>query len=1213
MASGDYLSDSVEEFDFSDSGSDYAATLKVSKRRKQAVTGPQPPKRSRHKAALRVSSPSSSPIPTSPDPSQQPSQRTSWHASPRPVTRVNEDSRGISAENIYDAVRSGKSAMVTVVDEWLDSYKQSREAGLLVLINFIVQSCGCKGVVSREMLDSMQNAEIIGTLTTEFNEDSVNYPLCTPGPQLKHFKAGLCEFFRVLVRSCRNSLIYDEYLFPSLLAMLTGLSDSQVRAFRHTSTLIAMKLMTVLVEVAVIVSVQLQTTQRQYDLENGRGAHDRAPGRLEELEATISEMQENREELSSMMNSTFRGVFVHRYRDLLPEIRATCIEELGMWLKTDPEAFLNDGCLKYLGWTLHDKQSPVRLQCVRALQGLYQEKEFIGRLELFTSRFKDRMLTMVLDKDSEVAVEVVNLLLLLLQQTEEGLQEEECGHIYPLVYASNRALASVAGVFLFNKLKAVLASDTQESDKSENAALFRILISFAIQSEFHEHGAYLVDSLWGVAGSELRDWETMTTLLLHEAGLMYEEEGTLVELMMCAIRQAVEATPPVGRTRGKKIVGMKDKKLQEQDRRRITTHFIPLLPQLLAKYSADAGKVSVLLKAPLYFSLEMYSSTPRLEKHLDLLLAQVCGIIEKHTDVTVLEACAKLVTTLCADCYTFSSRTNLAFSQLMDGLTECLNADLSDLVQGTADEDHVYSAATALKRIAALSSAKDPTSWKLFDSCLELLKSRMESREFDNELMVSALKCAAFYLMWAKVNAVNSTPAEGELKRLRKEMRSFCKLCETCLSLSQTEIRDQAFELLCDLLLLYSTSAARFEPDIQTLVHLPSDSLRSEMASFLLDYVFSDTEDAELDGEDEEALKITLLQRKRNQLAGYCKLVIYGVLDLTAATNVFKHYNKFFKDFGDIIKETMSKSKVINPVQSAKTVCLSLQQLFSEMLTEDHSRQDLGEIRDLAKRLAMSFGIDLNRARKPLVALHTEGVRFAFRDPPEGEEQQSNVVFLEILSEFSFKLLRQDRTVLAAFLKSECPGAALSWPSVRLYQRSLDGRSSAKARQREERSDAVSSHDTPVAKRKRITPQVASTVRGSWLDSISIHSNLPTPALTSTVQRHPAKQLASSATVSDIGSGLIDPESEDEFALGSNMRKVKPVRRAQLSSSQTGPPLDQQDLNSPLTLLSLIEDDSAEEKEPEIEDYESDSDRESTYTLPSTRHASTSILDELFD
>lgn len=56
-----------------------------------------------------------------------------------------------------------------------------------------------------------------------------------------------------------------------------------------------------------------------------------------------------------MMNSMFRGVFVHRYRDLLPEIRAVCLEELGLWLRTSPDDFLNDAYLKYLGWMLHDK------------------------------------------------------------------------------------------------------------------------------------------------------------------------------------------------------------------------------------------------------------------------------------------------------------------------------------------------------------------------------------------------------------------------------------------------------------------------------------------------------------------------------------------------------------------------------------------------------------------------------------------------------------------------------------------------------------------------------------------------------------------------------------------------------------------------------------------------------------------------------------------
>lgn len=36
--------------------------------------------------------------------------------------------------------------------------------------------------------------------------------------------------------------------------------------------------------------------------------------------------------------------------------------------------------------------------------------------------------------------------------------------------------------------------------------------------QLHEHAAYLVDSLWRVAGSELRDWEIMTTFLLQDSG-----------------------------------------------------------------------------------------------------------------------------------------------------------------------------------------------------------------------------------------------------------------------------------------------------------------------------------------------------------------------------------------------------------------------------------------------------------------------------------------------------------------------------------------------------------------------------------------------------------------------------------------------------------------------------------------------------------------------
>lgn len=41
-----------------------------------------------------------------------------------------------------------------------------------------------------------------------------------------------------------------------------------------------------------------------------------------------------------------------------------------------------------------------------------------------------------------------------------------------------------------------------------------------------------------------------------------------------------------------------------------------------------------------------------------------------------------------------------------------------------------------------------------------------------------------------------------------------------------------------------------------------------------------------------------------------------------------------------------------------------------------------------------------------------DGIRFAFHEPEEGEDRLPNVAFLEILSEFSFKLLQADRPQL---------------------------------------------------------------------------------------------------------------------------------------------------------------------------------------------------------
>lgn len=92
----------------------------------------------------------------------------------------------------------------TVVDDWLETYKQDRETGFLELVNFIIRSCGCRGVggsplgaltplccwrglpprlgtpisplaplagvVTLKMFRHLQNSEIIQQLTEKFEE-----------------------------------------------------------------------------------------------------------------------------------------------------------------------------------------------------------------------------------------------------------------------------------------------------------------------------------------------------------------------------------------------------------------------------------------------------------------------------------------------------------------------------------------------------------------------------------------------------------------------------------------------------------------------------------------------------------------------------------------------------------------------------------------------------------------------------------------------------------------------------------------------------------------------------------------------------------------------------------------------------------------------------------------------------------------------------------
>uniref|UniRef100_A0A803T3T5 SCD domain-containing protein n=1 Tax=Anolis carolinensis TaxID=28377 RepID=A0A803T3T5_ANOCA len=771
-----------------------------------------------------------------------------------------------------------------------------------------------------------------------------------------------------------------------------------------------MKLLTALVNLHLNLDISKHNLERLYEVEKNRAAGKRTNSRLDQLEKKKKEFEQKYLEMDNMMNAIFKGTFLQRYRDIIPEIRAICIEEMGSWMKMYPDTFLNDSYLKYIGWMLYDKQPEVRLKCLQGLQGIYGQKDLVYKMDLFTSRFKDRIVSMSLDKEHEVAVQAMKLLMLM--NCEDALSSEDYETLYQFVYTTHRPLATAAGELFYNRL--LIQESEMDSFANRNgkwepvASQLRTLIIFFLESELHSHVTYLVDSLWDWALSVLKDWECMTALLLentndHDEALSKAEESALIEIILATIREAAEGHPPAGRAGTRKVLSAKEKKIQVEDCTKITEHFIVVLPQLLAKYSTDAEKVTNLLQIPQYFDLELYSTGP-LDKHLDTLLKEVEAIVAKHSDTDVLETCSRVYHVLGSEGLAICNKVVAAKTELVDELVNKLNQLLGEGL--CAEEEEIHHICSILQRVAVFYNAHDLSKWNLYDKMIKLLVFELEHGSLPLQVVLPALQCAYFALLWQLASVVEDTPP----KVRPKGNYSFC----ICLLL-------QGFAILCDLLMIVSHQDSSDDETVESLDYLPSSSLQTKMIIFIQDHVFTDEEE-ETKEEDrkKESQKLDALHLKRCLLAAYCKLIIYNVVEMTSAAEIYKHYMKLFQKYVESQDDSASS--------------ITSMDVFSVSFVN---------IKELARRFSLTFGWDQVKSRESVAMIHKEGIEFAFQGAATTEEKSlpPNLNFLVILSEFSNKLLKPDKRLVYSYLQRYIPEPALckgdSWYSLGWYRTSL--------------------------------------------------------------------------------------------------------------------------------------------------------------------------------
>ncbi|KAK2840061.1 hypothetical protein Q5P01_013801 [Channa striata] len=994
--------------------------------------------------------------------------------------------RHVEAVTLFEVVTMGRAAMQTVIDDWIEAYMKNKDSSLLDLISFFIQCSGCKGLVTAEMCQSKEDGDVINKMVEELDEvaglqykrflafpwiltvtwpmdaDSVEYPLIQSAPYGRWFHSEFSDFVSVLVAQCQH-IIFDSYLMSTLISLLTELSNSYIRAFRHTCTLAAVKLLSSLLNVALSLSVGIENSQKLSKVQKAKNTRHKSTPQLDKIQKKLKELHEKRTEIESMMDIIFKGVFLKRYCDVLPEIRSICMEELGLWMKLYSSVFLTDSYLKYIGWMLYDKIPDVRLKCVLSLQGLYGDPVLLPKLDLFTSRFKERMISMTLDKDNEVAVQTMKLLVLISKTSDDVLSPGDYTQLLQFVYSSQRLLAAAAGELLFSRhLSTVVpACDTQDENNEEEAhrqqtfARLKALLHFYQESQLHNHVVYLVDSLWESGGALLKDWSTFTSILLQDSPVLTQAEQTvLVEIMVASVRQASEGPVLAGRSGGKKVMSAKEKKIQVDDCNKLTEHFLEILPKLLSKFAGSWDIVASLLKIPQYFLSESLAAEKT--QGVSVLLAEVEAVLDLHSGPAVLEAAARTYLSLCGEEMAWCSLTRAARDALVQRWVDQLTALLEDLAKGdslSADEEKTGEILATLKKLRAFNNCHDLSQWNLFKLLSPLLSVESSQGEAPTPVLQELLQCLCFSMLWSLNTSGETLTSREKAVAQRLQLRLFCERSHLCLSHSDLSVRQQAFLGVCDVLTAHSYQLHVWDPtSFGPLLYTPTPKLQRALLTFVCAHVFvgPDCDGQSRVSENSEAERLEDLHRRRNLLAAFCKLIVHGVLEMSMAAEVFMFYMKYYNDFGDIIKEMMYRTRQMDKIESAQTLVLCLQQLFVRLRKEQESGgrvhpgvQTFTSIKELARRFALTFG-DLVKFRECIVMIHRNSIEFVFNEFSQAPESPTPpyLSYLTILSEFSSKLLKPDKKAVFSYLQKHTAEHVIDlreecWQPLIYYRASL--------------------------------------------------------------------------------------------------------------------------------------------------------------------------------
>ncbi|TDH72076.1 hypothetical protein CCR75_003870 [Bremia lactucae] len=523
-----------------------------------------------------------------------------------------------------DAIQVGKRSLENVLKKWHDRFKTDDKKAMKEILNL---ACGGTGqcVPESEPLDQLDMGGLVGHVVEELEKANGKYPLVSRGKGMRKFQLNFEEFWKAFVTECYESeILFTSEVINNLIDWLTTLSSSNLRPIRHTSTVAVLALSNSLVRTAANISEKLSIATRQLNAEINSpvstpgGKKSTNVQKVSLLKGNKVQNETRLQQVLQLVNLIFTGVVVHRYRDIMPEIRVAAMQCLGHWITILPDQFLKDNFLKYLGWLLSDKSALVRLEVIEILCELYENDAFTERLALFTSRFLARYLELCSDVDDNVVEQCIHLLIAVdkhnLISSDIELQSVE-----KLVFdAEHEAIRKVAAEFVCLQydafgvavLKTKNATLKKEQLITQAIALVEFVEEYIRNYSVPENAVEtLVDAFWGLEDCSklkllaiplkecmtyqiyavvLQDWRLMTDLLLVDKStpdLSNDQQAILLRILVASVKKLVV---DVNRSASKKAF----EQLQEE----ITVAYCKDIPSLFNLYQADSDKLVLLLE-----------------------------------------------------------------------------------------------------------------------------------------------------------------------------------------------------------------------------------------------------------------------------------------------------------------------------------------------------------------------------------------------------------------------------------------------------------------------------------------------------------------------------------------------------------------------------------------------------------------------------------------